>query len=235
MALLQTSFTLCELHEYTLGDIGMRGSNLISESDVSRWAKEFLRLAAQQTHWYRTSLVTGTTADTQEYDLPAGCLAVEDIYHLDLPLEAMTHSDLMRFDPWWQTTASGTPYAYYVRGATAYGLYPKPSATDADAVTLFYTAIPAMPATPNDTLPFPTANELAIRAYCLWRASLKDASGEGARRVQVYEQEWKAELQRLKESVSDFHQRELIVVGGHRTRGGDWRDVIERSSIPAPE
>jgi hypothetical protein len=230
-----TSYTQTELIAAVRGDIGLRATNLVTDADIVRWAAEFVRMAAAQTHFYRVTDNVDSTADTMEYSLPVDCIALEYVAHNQIPLSLVAYDDLIQAEPYWRLTGSGTPYLWYVRGATSYGLYPAPSGTVVDAVQLIYTALPALPAGGSSKYSFPIANEHAIIAYCCYRASMKDATGEGGKRVDAYQKEWLSEIERMKQSVADMPDGELWVMGGSTSfRQRNWRDVIERATIPAP-
>lgn len=235
MALQTTSYTRDELITAVRGDVGLRATNLVTDADIIRWSSEIVRMAAQQAPFYRVTDDVDTTANTMEYPLPADCIQLEAVAHNDLPLELIAYDDLLALDPYWRLTGSGTPYSWYARGNTAYGLYPAPDATVVDAVQLIYTAIPAMPSGGSSKFNFPIANERLIIAYCSFRASMKDATGEGGKRVDYYEKEYMREMNRLIQSVADVGYGGPLVMGGDATfMRRTWRDWLDRAVVPDP-
>lgn len=234
MAVLQTSFSLDALIDRVLGDVGLRGSNLITDGDVKAWAEEIVRKAAEYTHFYRKTTTMDVTSGTATYDFPTDLIALEYVAHRSLPLEQISLADLDREDPYWRQAGSGTPYVYYLSGGTSFTLFPTPSATVAGGLSLIYAAIPAMPASAADTFDFPMASEDLITSYCLYRAAMKDAAGEGGARVANYRQEYKEALKEMKSSVRGMAEGHSLVMG---QRGTGWRRHpldISHQIVPAP-
>jgi hypothetical protein len=229
-----TSFTLNELQDRVRGDLGLRGSGLITETDVLNWARDITREAARSTQWYRVSDAVDATVSVADYDLPATAITLLSVAHDNIWLGGpVTFEDLDRYEPYWRSTGSGTPYLWYRRGFTGYTLYPTPDETLAGGIKRVYTAIPAMPDNGADTFDFPQACEQLLISYCLYRGALKDATGEGGPRVAVYQREYMMELERLKESVSDLGG-EALVMGVYGSRG--WRSPTDVSwrTVPQP-
>jgi len=223
LATQRSTFTATNLYDRVRAEIGMRGSNLLVDADILVWANEAVRQCAAESHWYRTSTPATPTAGTAEYDLPTLCIAIEEVLWDGLPIGQVSLADFYNFDPYWRSTSQGTPYCYYLRGTTKYGLYPTPDVSTANIITLYYTALPAENAGTTNTFEIPTASQRAIEAYCLYRASMKDATGEGARRVEIYQKEWLSELERLKETVANMNEAEVFVLGIDSCRPS-WRD-----------
>lgn len=224
MPTVQTTFTLCELHDLVRGEIGMRGSNLITDSDLTSWAQRIVRQSAHETQWHVTTDTVDSAADTADYDVPTGAIALKAVYFDDFPLEEISFHDLIERYPYWRSQGSvARPWCWYRKGLTSYSLFPAPDATTADVIRLYTSSIPAMPASNSDTFDFPPQNEGLLIAYCCYRASMKDANGEGGKRVQQYEREYLAELERMKAAVADFGEAELFVLGMDSDRR-NWRD-----------
>lgn len=234
MATQTTSFTATTLLDQINGDLGLRGSNLYTLADVHFWVERVIREATQQTHWYQVTDTVDATSGTKEYDLPTNCISLIAIAHDSIPLDQISYEDLLVFDPFWRQQTSGTPYAWYLRGMTAYGLHPTPGTTITGGIQRIYSAIPTQPSGDATAFNFPLASEALIVAYCLYRAALKDRSGEGGRVVGVYQQEYLAEMERFIRQVNAASDSELLVVGAE-TSIGDWRyDRQSQQIVPAP-
>lgn len=236
VTLQTTSYTLTEFYDSVRGDVGLRATNLVTDADILRWGKEAMRAAAQETHYYRKTATIDSVINQAEYSLPTDAINLEYVAYNQLPLELITYDELMIGEYYWRQTGSGTPLMYYRRGVTSYGLYPKPDATTVNVIELTYTALPAMPTTGSDHFNFPTANERLLLAYACWRASIKDATGEGGKRVDLYQREYMAEMLRFKQMVSDLGEGEATVMGGYSTLAAvdPITLLVARATIPAP-
>lgn len=231
-----TTFTKDGLVDRVLGDIGLRGSNLVTAADINRWADDVTRQVAQETHWYRKTGTVDSVASQAEYSLPTDAINLEWIAFNSLPLGLISYDELMVNEYYWRQTGAGTPYAYYRRGATSYGLYPKPDTSTVGAIELTYTAVPAVPASGSTAYSFPTAHQQLIECYCRWRASIKDATGEGGKRVDIYQREYLSEMLRFKQMVSDLGEGEALVMGGMATlrRVDPVTLLVARATVPDP-
>ena len=213
----------------------MRSNALLTDEDIDAWGLAWQTELAVLTHWYRTSDLVNTTSGTALYDLPLDCIALEEVRHNDLPLNQVRLVDFYRDNPNWRQDANGTPTLWYLRGTTAYGLYPTPDTTATDEVELIYTAIPPALTLNTDTYYIPTALEESLVDYCKLMASEKDASGEGARRIDLYArrvEEWRRKAMAYVDSLAEGT---FTVVGSFGTENvGDWWDAIADRVIPEP-
>jgi hypothetical protein len=235
VAVQKSRLTVKTLRDRVRGDLGMRSNALLTDEDIDAWALAWQTECAALTHWYRTSDLVNTTADTALYDLPTDCIALEEVRHNDLPLTLVRLVDFYRDNPNWRADDSGTPTHYYLRGTTAYGLYPTPDTTATDEVELFYTAFPPALTLNSDTYYIPTALEEGLVDYCKLMASEKDASGEGARRVDLYTRRVEGWRQKVMSYVGNVAEGEMTVVGGGGSSSfGDLGDIISTRTIPAP-
>lgn len=232
MAVQKTRLSVKTLRDRVRSDIGMRANALILDEDIDAWALAWQTEVAATTHWYRATDAVNTTASTALYDLPTDCIALEEVWHNDLPLQLVR---LVDFHPNWRNDDAGTPTHYYLRGTTAYGLYPTPDTTATDVVDLYYTAFPASPTLNTDFYSLPTALEESLVDYCKLMASEKDASGEGARRIELYTRRVEGWRQKVMAYVGNVSEGELTVVGGGGSSSwGDLGDIIATRTIPAP-
>ncbi|MBA3758928.1 MAG: hypothetical protein H0X07_00175 [Gemmatimonadales bacterium] len=174
------------------------------------------------------------TLGTAAYDLPTDLISLEYIAHSNLPLAQISLAELEQGDPYYRQTGNGVPYLYYLRGGTSINLFPTPSATITNGLSLHYTAMPVMPATTANTFNFPLANEDLIVSYCLYRAALKDATGEGGARVPLYRQEYMQALKEMKSSVRGLSEGHSLVMGKMGTSWGRHPLDISHRVIPSP-
>lgn len=235
MAVQKSTFTVKQLRDMVLGDLGLRSSNLVLPEDIDRWAYNAQTELATLTHWYRTSTTDDTVADQALYDLPTDCIALEEVWHEDVPLCQIRLVDFYRSNPNWRQDGSGTPTHWYLRGTTAYGLHIPPGSSTVGAIELFYTAIPPALTLNSDQYYVPTALQDAIVAYCKFMASDKDANGEGGRRVDRWERKWNEWLKKAMAYVGNVAEGEQCVVGGFASDyEGDVIDPVIYRTIPAP-
>lgn len=235
MAVQRSTFSQSDLRDIVKGDTGLRGNNLLTDLDINRWGIRAQRQIASETHWYRTSATSNIIASTKEYDLPTDAIAIEEAYHNNLPLTGPIPLDYLENSwPLWRQVSSGTPTLYYLRGSTSIGLHPTPGASITGGLVLYYTAYPANPVNDADFYYTPIVLEEAIEIFCKLRASLKDVSGEGGKRVEYYRQEWAIWERKMAEFVENVSEGELIVSGssgaGYR---GSWLWNPDQT-IPAP-
>jgi len=236
MALPASRFTQTQLLDYVRGDLGLRSSNLLTDTDIIQWAIRASDIISRETLFKKSSGLVNSTASTKEYDLPSGCLAIEEVLYstsgtagTHLPLQPVAISDLMSRDPYWRSEASGTPILYYVRGATSYGLHPTPGTSVTNGIQVIYAALATPAAAAGDTYEVPFGNGEAILSYCKYQASLKDISGEGRLRAEEYKRRWLSDLEELKQAVTDLDEAGACVVGADsspygRSRVWGWID-----------
>jgi len=237
MSVPQTRFTQTQLIDRCRGDLGLRTSNFLTDAEIALWATEASDFASRESKWYHVTALANSTASTKEYDLPTGCLAVEEVnYSTDgtagthLPLQRVTLSDLYRQDPYWRRSATGTPLFYYLRGVTSYGLHNTPGTSVTNGIQIVYTALAPVPASASDTYSIPHSAGEFILNYVKWMASMKDASGEGGRRVEAFEKLWKEGLERLKAQVNSTSEGEELVIGSDSEGMGiGWFDNFNPS------
>lgn len=235
MSVQKTRLTVKTLRDRVRGDLGMRSNALLQDEDLDSWALAWQTELATLTHWYRTSSAVNTTSGQALYDLPTDCIALEEVWHDDLPLQLVRLVDFQRANPNWRNESSGTPTHYYLRGTTAYGLYPTPDTTAVAALDLFYTAFPPALTLNGDFYYIPTALEESLVDYCKLMASEKDSSGEGARRVEMYARRVEGWRQKAMAYVGNAAEGEMTVVGGGGSASwGSLGDIIATRTIPAP-
>lgn len=181
----------------------------------------------------------GVVAATAEYDLPSTasyrCLMIEEVWHLDVPLAPTTRDRVRQLSPNWRNE-SGTPFCYFLRGTSSIYLYPAPSVTDSDALDVFFAALPPKVTTAGDQYYLPHGFEDYLLNYGNWRASVKDAHGEGARRVEMYLGLWMKDLERGKQKVQEADNQEVVSMGEEAVYGrlGAGGYVPYFTSITAP-
>ena len=239
MAVQKSTYTVKQLRDQVRGDLGLRSSNLILDEDIDRWAYDAQTSIATLTHWYRKTTTANTVAytvsGTELYDLPTDCIALEEVWHDDLPLCQIRLVDFYRDHPNWRLDGAGTPTHWYLRGTTAYGLHVPPDSAVSNAIRLFYTAIPPALTLNTDTYYIPTAIQDAIVCYCKFMASDKDSSGEGGRRVERWERKWEEWKAKAMAYVGNLAEGEHTVVGGYGSGyGGDEFNSLIYRTIPAP-
>lgn len=209
--------TLAEAIDECRGDLGLRGSSLVTDDDVTRWLNRGQDRLAQLLRWFRTAEVMGTTADQKEYALPAPatgrCIQIEEIRYDNQQLQAITFNDLIRVDWNYQSAGTGQPDWYYLRGNTGFGLHLTPSVTDADILTVLYVALPPHLSADDELFFCPHGGEEYIITYAKLRASEKDIYGEGARRVDQFRADLNEALIATKRNVDQVSDRERVVRG----------------------
>lgn len=106
---------------------------------VNQGMKKFANILNRE--WRNTKRTFSLVASQQLYQLPEDCIRVKSVKVLiggvTYPLTEIVDEDLwneMNMTP----TTSGVPEAYFIDGNDVIGIYPTPSASVADAVTLRY-------------------------------------------------------------------------------------------------
>lgn len=218
----RTTRTRAELITRVRYDLQLESSTFLGDDEIGDWLNEAQERFANETHWFRAGANMGTTASTAEYDLPssasARCLMIEEVWHLDLPLTAASGARVRALSPNWRNE-TGTPFLYFLRGASSFYLYPTPSATDSDALDVFFAALPPHVTAAGDQYYLPHGFEDFLLNYAEWRASMRDASGEGTRRVQDLERLWRLDLERGKQKVQETDVNEVVSMGEEAITG----------------
>lgn len=231
-----SSFTKAQARDFCRGDLGLRANNLLVDADIDRWMLDAQNTAARTTGWYqRANVSIVTTANTALYDLPTDMLSLRSLRYLTLPLTLVTTEELDRSWWNWQQIGSATPYRWYRRGFTQFGLFPAPSASGTTDLKADYVALPAGPAADGNFYTIPTSLDRMLLSYAKYMASMKDSSGEGQRRIAIYKQEWEEGLAELQSLVRDAAEKELIVLGADaENMEGAGYDPIYWATIQAP-
>src|SRR5213593_2536538 len=114
MAVPHSRFTQTQLIDRVRGDLGLRTSNFLTDAEIALWAIEASDIASRESKWYHTSTTVNSVAGTKEMDLPANCIAIEEVNYstsgtagTHLPLQRLTLSDLYSQDPYWRSSSTG--------------------------------------------------------------------------------------------------------------------------------
>jgi hypothetical protein len=240
----QTSrFTVATFYDQVRGNCALRGSNRVTDADILAALNEACDEIAQETHWYRTSTSITATDGVKEYNLPTGCITVEEVWWNPLskrlfPISPAELEDLHGSTPNWRYASEGTPTHYYIQINSALGVHPTPDATTASAIFVVFTGLPPRATASGDSLYHPAGHERTVINYACWKVSLKDAAGEGSKRMDTFRAAYVEGLNKCKRQVEALFEEGMTVYGEYGTpRGGrgfprfDWEDG---SSIPAP-
>ena len=229
----RSSYTMEELRDRVLGDLGLRDNGLITENDIDRWAMEAQDKLCQESRWYKVIDYIGASGGVNENELPAKCLGISYVDYDSIPLSPVVLSDLHISHPYWRSD-TGTPSHYYMMGGNAIGLYPAPAASSGAVLMVIYTALAPEPVGDDDFYYCPPGAEDAIVHYCCWKASVKDAGGEGKLRDNQYAALWAHSLRQIKRQVRGLGENIPVVYGRKsRRRGIGWPS--RNYTVPAPE
>lgn len=218
----RTRFTQAEYRDRVRRDVQLAGNTrVLTNQDLDDWGLEAQDECAREWKWFRGAVNVDTVADQAEYVLPATAtgraLMIEEVWFDDLPLAPITPA---RLGPWegnWRGQ-TGRPSHYMVRGTTAIRLWPAPTDSESQALEIVYAALPPPPSGDDDYYYAPHGHDSALIAYGRFRASFKDAHGEGARRLDEARREWALALSMGKESVSEAYHQEVCQMGGDALR-----------------
>ncbi len=234
----KSRFQVSEFYTQVRSNCNLRSSNRVADSEILAWLNEAQDEIAQETHWYRTSTSISIVQGTKEYDLPASpaCLTVEEVWYNPtqkrlLPMTPEDLENLAFYAPTWRYSSQGTPVYFYINVNSAIGLHPTPDTTTASALFVVYTGLPPHASSGTDYIYHPAGNERAIINYACWRASLKDAVGEGGKRMDYFRNAWEQGLAKVKRQVEALFEDDMTVFGqyGSTTNRGysprsDWED-----------
>lgn len=239
----QTSrWTVSDFYTHVRSNCMLASSNRVSDADLLGFLNEAQDEIAQETHWYRTSGSINSVDGTKEYNFPTGAFTIEEVWWnpLERKLISTTPRELEMmsyYAPDWRYASEGIPIYYYINANSAFGLHPTPDSSTASAIFVVYTALPPRATAGGDSLYHPAGHERTIEAYASWKASLRDASGEGGKRIEQYRAAWVEGLAKCKRQVEALAEEELTVMGEYGTPGGAWRlrpDWWDGSAIPPP-
>jgi len=221
----------------------LTGSNRVADSDIVTWLNEAQDEIAIETHWYRTSTYVSAVLGTKEYDLPQDLLGVEEVWWdpLQRRLIPMTPEDLEGlafYSPDWRYAPQGIPIYYYINVNSALGMHPTPNANTSNAIFIVYSRLPAQVSGDTDFIYAPPNSERAVVNYACWRGSLKDATGEGQKRLQEFRAAWMEDLSKIKRQVEGQFEDDMCVIGEFGTmrsrRWGPRTDWENGAPIVAP-
>lgn len=234
---VRSSLTRAGLRDRVRGDVGLRGNNLLTDTDIDNWGGEIQDEIWQITRGWKTSCFIDAKAGQAEYDLPPRLIGLEEVHHNQLPMFKVTLSELRVGNPYWRRTADGTPLFYYVRGNSSFGLFYTPGVDIAQGIFLTYSALPPRPANDTDFYYVPYSGERAIIAGAKLRAAEKDAVGEGGRRIPIYEKQYQEWLMRCIQEVESIAEGEAAILGEDADSDGIYQRVWGFNpwqAIPSP-
>ena len=176
----RTTRTRAEFVARVRSDLGLTGSSLLGTDEIGDWLIEAQERFAVETNWFRAGHNMGATAGTAAYDLPSTasyrCLSICEVWHNDIKMTPLTQDRVARFSPNWRNE-SGTPSWYFLQGSSSFYLYPTPATTDADAIDVFFSALPPKVTAAGDQYYLPHGFDDYLLNYACWRASVIDAHG----------------------------------------------------------
>ena len=234
----RSRFQVSEFYTQVRSNTNLRSSNRVADSEILAWLNEAQDEIAQETHWYRTSTSISLTAGTKEYDLPSSpaCITVEEVWYnpTEKRLCPMTPDDLEALSfsaPRWRYASRGEPIYFYINVNSAIGLHPTPDTTTASALFVVYTGLPPRATGSSDYIYHPAGQERTVVAYACWKASLKDATGEGGKRMDQFRAAYVEGLNKCKRQVEALYEDDMTVFGEYGTPLGrsytpraDWFD-----------
>lgn len=204
-------------------DLAMLTSSLYADDEVGDWLNEGQERFARETQWFRAGYQMDAVEDQAEYDLPSSatgrCLMIEEVWFNDQRLAATSIARVRAGSPNWRNE-SGTPFSYFLRGASSFYLYPTPDDDDTNAIVVYFAALPPHVTADGDQFYLPHGFEDYLLNYAEWRASMKDRSGEGGQRVADFERLWKEDLERGKQKVQEADNQEVVSMGEEAVYGG---------------
>lgn len=209
--------TLTTLIDRVRGDLGLRDNAYVTDADITRWLNEAQSKIAREGRWFRVAAVVGVTAGTKEYEIPdptsGRLLAVEQVWLSGVQLYPVALETLALSEPDYLDQSNGSPYWYYLRGATAIGLHPTPSTTALTGLTVMGPAEPPHISAGDDTFYVPQTGQDALVNYACFRASIKDAHGEGGKRLSLFQGLWEQNLRQIIDEANSTSDTEQIIVG----------------------
>lgn len=234
----KSRYTVTTFYDRVRGDCALRGSNRVTDTDILAWLNEAQDEIAIETHWYRTSKYITQTINVKEYDLPVSprCITIEELWLDDtqrklVPVNINDIAGMSFYSPTWRYNSTGVPVYYYLMTNSAFGLHPTPDTTTSNNLFMVYTALPAAMTTGTDYVYHPAGHEKTVLAYACWKASLKDAVGEGEKRMNIFRAAYVEGLAKCKREIEGLGQEMMTVVGEYGTPPGggycprpDWYD-----------
>jgi hypothetical protein len=218
----RTRRTLSEARNDVARSLNVKGANWLTDADLTFMLNDGQDEVARISRWYRSSWQGGTTANTAQIDLPAPplarFLAVEEVYHDDQPLLQIRFELLQEYYRRFRTQTAADPRWWAANGNSALYLYPTPTLTEVDILKVYGQALPPYVSQDEDKLYVPHGLENAILDFARLQVSLKDAHGEGARRLPYFEgrwyQHWIPEIQR---AVAGVNPEDVTALGEDAT------------------
>lgn len=220
----RSGITMADLRDRVRSDVGLTDDSFIADDDIDRWGLEGQRRIAAETRWlFRVEnwVVSGGVVDIQ---IPDDLIALQKVLYDSgagpYPLAYLTEPQLYDLDPYWRTSASGTPLYYSVMDNSRIIVYPSPNVTDPDNLQLQFSARPPDPVGDLDLYYVPGGGqgEDCLVNFVLWRLSTKDLGREGARRTSDYRASYELDLKRLKGQLAGMATENILQVGSRKHR-----------------
>lgn len=213
----RSRYTLEELIDRVRGDLSLRGSSFLTDAEIIDWLNDAQEEFARETKWFKYSLSLSTVANQAEYDFPDGAsaqvLTVDWVRLDDRDLYPLRGQSMLDRGNWAWRDQQGTPTHWFLRGVAKIRLWPTPTAASANGLDLFGTGLPPVVTNNQDQFYIPNGYDPALLAYAKMMATRKDAHGEGARRVGMYEADWMALVKKGQLDVSGANEWEQVFAG----------------------
>src|ERR1043166_5994557 len=118
----RSTFNLTEYRDRIRGDLALRGSARITDTDLAAWGNEAARKIARITNWLVAQMTTDLTANVSRYAFPettdGRCIAIQSLWHNDLPVQQIRISDLDRFGYNWRSLTGSPPTVWWTNNGT---------------------------------------------------------------------------------------------------------------------
>lgn len=169
------------------------------DSDLNTWINEGARDIARRAEVLEATTTINTTANTQQYTLPADTLRV---YRVEWSRDGATgttvvpleYKDFNSMDSiWWSNSRQGRgdPYWYTMWGfppTLSLVLYPTPDASVTAGITIYYYRLPADATADGNSVECPAGWEDLVLDYAEYMAWRKDGNQAWSEAKQLYEQ-----------------------------------------------
>lgn len=166
---------------------GDESSVQVTDADILRWINDAQRVIAQNNRLLEVKGTLSTIANQQDYTLPTGILRLISIRYSTIKLQGMS---LQEFDELitngqipGAAAATGDPN-YFCVFAGSISLFPIPSTSVVNGLTIFYHRIPADRVNDADVLDLPTIYHDRVVEFCLQQAYELDENFEASKEKQ---------------------------------------------------
>lgn len=175
----------------------------VTDADIIRWVNDAQREIAKEDSLLQTFATTNAVANQQEYVRPPDILALRSVHYEGIKLKALSPQEAEEYIST-KNVPTGEPQVFWI-WANKIFLYPIPASAGVDNIRIFYTRMPRLVDTVDDTPEINVEHHGRIVEYALQQAYEMDENWQAA---QMKAKQFKdgMESKQVEENPNDYYQ-----------------------------